>query len=185
MFDLDKPLKKTEYQIRYSKRAKNLQIKVDWQGRCEVVIPQKGFFGLGMVNRFIKKHQAWIQKQIIQQRKKQNKTPLNHQGVSVRKVTEETDRLLKKLLIKYQKDFSYSALKIRSYKTRWGSCDSQKKLCFHYKLSLLPENLAEYIVVHELSHTHYLNHSVDFWQTVEKYCPEYKQYRKALKKYLI
>ena len=47
----------------------------------------------------------------------------------------------------------------------------------------VPEELRDYVIVHELSHRRYMNHSAEFWEEVEKYCPEYRTYRKQLKDY--
>lgn len=47
----------------------------------------------------------------------------------------------------------------------------------------MPEELMDYVIVHELSHRRYMNHSLLFWKEVEKYCPEYKLCRQRLKQY--
>ena len=73
---------------------------------------------------------------------------------------------------------------IRNQKTRWGSCSSKGNVNFNYNLYYMPEELLDYVVVHELSHRKYMNHSDLFWNEVGKYCPEYRMYRKELMKYL-
>ena len=73
---------------------------------------------------------------------------------------------------------------IRNQKTRWGSCSSKGNVNFNYKLYYMPQALMDYVIVHELSHRKYMNHSDLFWNEVGKYCPEYRMYRKELTKYL-
>jgi predicted metal-dependent hydrolase len=82
-----------------------------------------------------------------------------------------------------QYNFHYSSITIRGQKSRWGSCSSSKKLNINYKLLLMPEAIARYVFIHELCHTIEMNHSVKFWQLVEKYDPEYQQHRQYLKDY--
>lgn len=77
--------------------------------------------------------------------------------------------------------YSWNKISIREQKTRWGSCSQKKNLNFNSKIALLPEKLAEYIVVHELCHLGEFNHSKRFWNLVEKILPDYKQRRSDLK----
>ena len=52
-----------------------------------------------------------------------------------------------------------------------------------FNLILLPESLMEYVVVHELCHLRYLNHSEDFWNCSKQILPDYKERETELKKY--
>ena len=70
---------------------------------------------------------------------------------------------------------------IKDQKTRWGSCSSKQNLNFNYRLVMAPQPVIEYVVIHELCHMIHMNHSKEFWKEVEKFQPEYKQYRKWLK----
>ncbi len=79
-------------------------------------------------------------------------------------------------------NFSYNSIGISSAKTCWGSCGANNNLHFTYKLVLCPPEVVDYIIIHELCHTKIKNHSKQFWQLVEKYCPSYKIYDKWLKK---
>lgn len=73
------------------------------------------------------------------------------------------------------------AVSIRDQKTRWGSCSRDGRVSFNYRLALLPERLAEYIVVHELCHLLEFNHSPRFWALVARVAPEHKLLRKTLR----
>lgn len=75
----------------------------------------------------------------------------------------------------------YGRITIRCQKTRWGSCSSKGNLNFNCLLMLCPEDVRDYVVVHELCHRKELNHSPRFWAEVEKVLPGYKAQRKWLK----
>ncbi len=74
------------------------------------------------------------------------------------------------------------AFKVRKYKARWGSCNSRGELSFNYLLKMLPPWVVDYVIVHELCHLKHMNHSTNFWQLVEKHCPEFYLAKQWLKK---
>ena len=92
--------------------------------------------------------------------------------------------MAQKKVLKFNKiyKFKYNKINIKNQKTRWGSCSVKGNLNFNYKIALLPEKLAEYIVVHELCHLGEFNHSYKFWKLVEKTIPDYLEIKEDLKK---
>lgn len=62
----------------------------------------------------------------------------------------------------------YNKLQVRKQKTRWGSCSSRLTISLNYKLLFLPPQFARYVLLHELAHTRYLNHSKAFWALLEE-----------------
>ncbi len=80
---------------------------------------------------------------------------------------------------------TFGRITIRNQKTRWGSCSTKGNLNFNYQLYYLPDELLDYVVVHELSHRRHMDHSKEFWTEVEKYCPNYRKLRKNLKQYTL
>ena len=57
----------------------------------------------------------------------------------------------------------YNRIAVRAAKTRWGSCSARGNLNFHWKLVLMPPEILDYVVVHELAHRKEMNHSERFW----------------------
>jgi len=78
--------------------------------------------------------------------------------------------------------FWLNAINIKNQKTRWGSCSRKGNLNFNYKIALLPLQLADYIIVHELCHLGEFNHSRKFWDLVGKTIPDYGLLRNELRK---
>ena len=81
-----------------------------------------------------------------------------------------------------QYGFQFKKIGITSARTRWGSCSPNGSLNFSWHLIMAPMEAIEYVVVHELVHTIFHNHSKRFWKKVEKLMPDYKQRRKWLTK---
>lgn len=91
------------------------------------------------------------------------------------KYKEGVELYRKKLGVSYNKIF------IRDQKTRWGSCSSKGNLNFNWRLIMAPLSIMDYIVVHELAHLIYPNHSKDFWKLVESFIPDFKKKKEWLR----
>jgi len=70
---------------------------------------------------------------------------------------------------------------IRNQKKRWGSCNAKGELRFNWRLVMLPLQVLDYVVVHEMAHLKVLNHSPRFWALVEKIMPDFKTRHQALR----
>lgn len=79
--------------------------------------------------------------------------------------------------------FLYKRVSIRNQRSCWGSCSALKNLNFSYRLLFIPQELADYIIVHELCHLKEMNHGPRFWSLVSEMIPDYKARKKALKHY--
>ena len=91
-------------------------------------------------------------------------------------VTKGTQRLVAKANeFKTRLGVDFSAVKVRDLGYRWGSCGKNQVLYFHWKTILLPSKIADYVVVHELSHLVEPSHSNEFWLCVERAMPDYKE----------
>ncbi len=78
-------------------------------------------------------------------------------------------------------DVSPIAVKISEAKTRWGSCSYINSLNFSWRLIMCPISVIDYVVVHELSHITYKDHSKSFWERVRTFLPNYKEQKNWLK----
>ena len=82
----------------------------------------------------------------------------------------------------YQEKIPYPKLRVRKMSTRWGVCNrSNNVVTLNSELIKYGIKQIDYVIVHELSHFIYFDHSKNFWLQVSKYCKDYKEIRKTLK----
>lgn len=74
-------------------------------------------------------------------------------------------------------NLSYEKIKIRDQKTRWGSCSAKKNINLNWRIIMAPNQVAAYVIIHELSHLRSMNHSGAFWKEVRTYMPEYEKWK--------
>ena len=105
----------------------------------------------------------------------ENESQLKKKAAKILKINE-----------KYIKKYS-TILKVTPEKVRikplnyaWGSCSSNKNISINSKLANKNEKAVEYVVLHEMCHLIYMNHSKNFWNLVEKNMPNYKESKKLL-----
>ena len=77
-------------------------------------------------------------------------------------------------------EVTFNNLSVKDQKSLWGSCSQKNNLNFSYRLIKMPRAVIDYLIVHELAHLVHFDHSEDFWATVEKFIPDYKQHRRWL-----
>lgn len=168
-----------EYElIRSNRKTMSLQVKPD--GSVIVRAPVR--LAKYRINQFIKEHEAWI---LTQQKKAEAYREHAHvitdeeRREGVRKAMqifpERTAYFAKRMGV------TYNRITIREQKTRWGSCSSAGNLNFNWKLVLMPGELLDYVVVHELAHRREMNHSPRFWAIVESELPDYRDRQAKLK----
>jgi predicted metal-dependent hydrolase len=140
------------------------------------------------LNKVLKDKEAWIKASIDRQKEKADAKPQSNLDEKQRNALEKRYREAAKEYIPKRTDYfqiltggAYETIIIREQKTRWGSCSSNKTLSFNWKLMLAPPRVLDYVVVHELCHLTYMNHSPEFWNMVEKILPDYREQKKWLK----
>lgn len=144
-----------------------------------------------MLMAFVGEHRQWIMEKwfLMEERRqaRESRPPADYEeNPSLeRQYRELARRRITERVCCYaaQMGVSYGRITIRAAKTRWGSCSSAGNLGFHWKLVLMPPEVLDYVVVHELAHRKEMNHSSRFWKEVEKVLPDYRQTREWLKQH--
>jgi predicted metal-dependent hydrolase len=172
-----------DYNLRKNRRTKRLRLTIYCDGSFAVSAPRR--LSLSVIESYILQKSEWVlsKLKIFKNRTTDSifsKTNANEYlrlketalKLAQRKVTEFNQRY----------NLTYRRISIRNQKTRWGSCSRAGNLNYNYKIALLPERLADYIIVHELCHLKEFNHSRRFWDLVAQTLPDYKQCRQEIKK---
>lgn len=121
----------------------------------------------------------------------------NKNFISVSAVYVKDKSCIKKLFIKTFTDdlfvmardiakevgISVVDLSVKAYKSRWGCCKRDGSIILNYLLAMLPVELQKYVIIHELCHRVYFNHSKEFWKLVGRFEPAYKIHRNELKSF--
>ena len=168
---------KVQYSIIRSDR-KTIAIQIQPDGEIIVRAPK----GMRMeeIRQFVESKASWINKHLS------NRTDQNQQKFTDRelKALREKARALVMDRVQYYAPLigvTYNQIAIRAQHTRWGSCSSKGNLNFNCLLALVPIEVLDYVVVHELCHRKELNHSDRFWNEVANILPDYKCRKKWLK----
>jgi predicted metal-dependent hydrolase len=137
--------------IKTSTRARHVRITVKPDATVIVTIPHT--FPLRKAELFIQQHKEWIQRNVdkVKQRAPQQllpKIPRQDMQIYKTKALALVTERLHYFNARYK--LSWETITIRNQKTRWGSCSRKGNLSFNYKIALLPQELVDYIVVHEL-----------------------------------
>ena len=91
-------------------------------------------------------------------------------------IAEESKNLFEAKVSEFSKKIGVTPSKIviKNLKNRWGSATKEGKINLNYNLIKAPENVIDYIIIHELCHFKIKKHSHQFWNLLRKYVPDYK-----------
>ncbi|MEE0866305.1 MAG: M48 family metallopeptidase [Clostridia bacterium] len=160
-----------KYKIVYS-RIKNVYIYIK-DGEIIVKAPRR--VSKKEIDKIVKSKENWIKKTLKKDKNKEEKEKL-YTDEEFRIIVETTANELIK-----ETGLIPNKVRIRDIKYAWGSCSANKNITISYKLISYSKQAIKYVVLHELCHIKYMNHSKDFWDLVEIYMPNYKEIKKEFK----
>lgn len=173
---------KIDYTLKVSKRSRRLRLAIYCDGQVVVTAPR--YMSLSYIETFILQKAQWILTRIAHFKK--------YPGQALGRLTnkdylkyKEQARVLVQTRIEHFNQFyqaKINRISIKNQKTRWGSCSKRGNLNFNYKIVLMPAEMTDYIIVHELCHLLEFNHSHRFWMQVAKTIPNHLKIRRELRK---
>lgn len=172
-----------DYQVRIFRRSRRLRLHVRADGSVLVTVPARAPEAL--IRRFVTDHAAWVE-QALQTSREPSPSAFPRLTPTVREQARRDTRILvAHRLAHFNRVYqlTWKRIFVRNQRRSWGSCSKAGNLNFNLRLALLAPGLADYVIVHELCHRQHFNHSKDFWSLVAKTIPDYKERRRALKKY--
>ena len=165
--------------IRSNRKTIAIQLKGDGQVfvRAPLRMPK------AEVMAFVDKKKDWIEKHLkaIAQRQTAPERPFTAAELKELAVAAKEDIARRVAKLAPIVGVNFGRITIRAQKSRWGSCSAKGNLNFNCLLMLCPEEVRDYVVVHELCHRKELNHSDRFWNEVRQLLPSYDSARKWLK----
>ena len=98
-----------------------------------------------------------------------------YRGRALERLQDKTTRYAQRIGV------SPAGVSVRSFKSRWGSCNKHGQIVFNWAIIKAPHSIVDYVVIHELCHLIHPNHSKAFWQLVGRHDPAYPAHRQWLK----
>jgi predicted metal-dependent hydrolase len=173
------------YELCRNARAKWISIRIhpgpEESGRVVLTVPKRA--SIRHAEEFLKTHFVWVAEQAKKLAGKESVLSRTDTREYRRRRTE-AESFIRDKVTKWNDHygFHHGRISIRDQKTRWGSCSKKGNLSFSWKLLLLPERMADYVVVHELCHLKEFNHSSRFWALVAQTIPDCRHIAKELRK---
>lgn len=172
--------KRIAYDLKPNKRSKSLRLTIR---RNEVLVTFPSRMPAYMAEQFLRQKADWILERLQHfEQVAQAISPFDKLPPYAKAKKQALEFVTRRVeLLNNFYGFAYTGISVRNQKTRWGSCSSNGKLSFNYRIIGLPPLVADYIIVHELCHLKEMNHSPKFWSLIAQTLPEYRKLRRELK----
>ena len=150
------------------RRARRYVLRVRADGDLRVTIPRGG--SMREAVKFAERHLEWAHRQrskVLAARR-----PAHVEKALRQQAARELPPRLRELAALHGLDVQ--RVSIRNQRSRWGSCSPRGHVALNYRLVLMPADVRDYVLIHELMHLRQANHSIRFWRLVEAACPDFR-----------
>jgi predicted metal-dependent hydrolase len=162
-------------------RARRYVLRVRPDGSVRVTIPRGG--SKREARAFAERQQRWIEQQRQRDTLEQPgpADPLAVQAERAARARARSELPPRLLELARQHGLRVSRVSVRNQQWRWGSCSPTGHICLNWRLVLMPEEIRDYVMIHELMHLKRMDHSPKFWKLVGQACPDYQNARRYLR----
>jgi len=167
-----------------SRKARRVIISVKPFAGVRVAVP----YGISFqtAGEFVYTRTDWIQRQLARMKQYERGNGATQSALDSIDRPEAKRRLIRRLeYLASEHGFTYNRVFIRNQKTRLGTCSSRNNIGLNIKVSLLPGELMDYVILHELAHTRVKNHGHDFWMLMDKLVGDGKAKAASLREFSI
>lgn len=177
----DKYISDLNIKLRRVRRARHLRLSIAADGR--VLLTRPFWVSEKVARKFLAEKSDWLAEKWRELQARPDNYFRRGGREEYLKNKEAARTLVLAKLEKFNQlyHFPIRRISIRDQRSRWGSCSKAGGLNFNYRIVFLPDDLADYLVVHEICHLGELNHRPAFWQLVARAVPDYEARRRRLR----
>jgi len=168
--------------IERSRRTKHINISVTPVKGVRVAVP----YGVSYseAEEAVRSRKEWVKKHLTKMKRFEQEYKFIPNDLFSSDEDEARKRLKKRVReLASDHGFQVNRVTVRRQKTRWGSCSPENNINLNVKLAQLPEELFDYVILHELMHTNIKNHKKEFWAALDKLTGGAKALDAKLRKY--
>lgn len=161
--------------VAVSDRARHARISINRDGEIKLILPRGVSLKKG--RQVLESGRDWI---AGQQRRVRSVVPAGPPVDRVRAravLVQRLDELARRHGLAYNRVF------VKNQKTLWGSCSAANNINLNAHLVRLPDELRDYVILHELVHTRHKNHSKAFWRALDRLVGDGKRFQRQLRQY--
>ncbi|MDO4612373.1 MAG: M48 family metallopeptidase [Candidatus Saccharibacteria bacterium] len=163
--------------VRKNSLAKNIKFSVSTSGRLQMSVPT--YTSSFLAKRFLNSNREMIRAKLPLKNPGEQRARDYQKKILMKKAREYLPYRLEYLAKLY--GYEYDKCRLSHANTRWGSCSSNRTISLNIGLMKVPEELRDYVILHELAHLNHMNHSRDFWAEVGRHDKNYKLHERRLK----
>lgn len=172
--------------LRKHVRARRITLRLSSDGHVRISLPFRTPYIEAAA--FFSRNREWIREALARQRARREaagpapQPPIEEEIKQLRALAKATlPARLQELAARH--GFHYNAVRIKRNKSNWGSCSRKGNINLNLSLVLLPEELRDYVLLHELCHLRHPDHSPAFHALLEEICPGHLALQRALRKH--
>ncbi|MBQ9180539.1 M48 family metallopeptidase [Candidatus Saccharibacteria bacterium] len=165
--------------VRKSPLARSVKFSISTSGRLAMSVPEHTTEFLA--KRFLNRNREMIKEKLPLRDPKEQRARDYQKKLLIKKAKEYLPYRLEYFAKLY--GYEYEKCRLSHANTRWGSCSTNRTISLNIGLMNVPEELRDYVILHELAHLNHMDHSKDFWAEVGTHDTKYKLHEKALKRY--